>query len=590
MANDTYRIKIGGGVMPEVFASLSRLDANVAGFGRNFIANLAAPITTVFSGAVAAQFIFGAARAADALGDLREETGLTIQTLGGLKLTAAIKGLGEIDLPMRRFASAVREAQVEGTKFNDLFKKMGVDPMQDLDTVLFDVSDKFASWEDGINKLGIAEDLFGTKQAKFIQLLNLGADGLRDNITEFDRTHTSVSDASDAFDEYNKQVALLKSNFEGLAQSLTVSVAPALNGLLSKLRESSDGWRNLMRYFIEGTRSGNRQSVEDFMAKVGLEAIGAELAAGRTSTTPGSGGTAPNPSGPSVKQLVLSERARLEMENQRSTIATERARMQTAASPERLLMVEDSHMALMQSRLAEMRQLTADFYTELGDDATRFQIQDEQALLQLEQQYKSHLDRKLSLEKAHEEEKKRIRAMHVQGVHDMLGNLAIIAEAYGKKGLVAYRVFATAQAVIDTARAAIGAYASTVGIPYVGPIIAPIAAAAAVGAGAAQIAKINGAFMEGGYTGDLGTSQVAGVVHGREFVIPANRVNEFGVDFFEGIRTGEIKPAEASAVAGGGSGGGVNIGLINSRQERNEWMATEGAKIAYDYAERRRRR
>jgi glucokinase len=67
-------------------------------------------------------------------------------------------------------------------------------------------------------------------------------------------------------------------------------------------------------------------------------------------------------------------------------------------------------------------------------------------------------------------------------------------------------------------------------------------------------------------------------------------VNEFGVDFFEGIRTGEIKPAEASAVAGGGSGGGVNIGLINSRQERNEWMATEGAKIAYDYAERRRRR
>jgi hypothetical protein len=225
-----------------------------------------------------------------------------------------------------------------------------------------------------------------------------------------------------------------------------------------------------------------------------------------------------------------------------------------------------------------------------ADDAM-LHLEDDKAFEDGLQKLQDAKRKEKDIELEHERFLKQQREQRVKGVYDMLGNLAIIAEAYGKKGLIAYRVFASAQVVMDTARAAMAAFSSLAGIPYVGPVLGTAAAAAAVGAGAAQIAKINGAFMEGGYTGDIGTSQVAGVVHGREFVIPANRVSEFGVDFFEGIRTGEIRPAEAAA-GRGGSGGGMtaNFARINTRNEMREFMASEGWKIVYDETSKRQRR
>lgn len=83
---------------------------------------------------------------------------------------------------------------------------------------------------------------------------------------------------------------------------------------------------------------------------------------------------------------------------------------------------------------------------------------------------------------------------------------------------------AIAGAVIDTYKAATGAYASMAAIPVVGPALGVAAAAAAVAAGMANVAAIRSqptGFMSGGYTGDGGTSQVAGVVHGQEFVANA---------------------------------------------------------------------
>lgn len=53
-----------------------------------------------------------------------------------------------------------------------------------------------------------------------------------------------------------------------------------------------------------------------------------------------------------------------------------------------------------------------------------------------------------------------------------------------------YKALATTQAIIDTVSSAQSAYKSMVGIPYVGPFLAPIAAAAAVALGIANIRSI----------------------------------------------------------------------------------------------------
>ena len=57
-----------------------------------------------------------------------------------------------------------------------------------------------------------------------------------------------------------------------------------------------------------------------------------------------------------------------------------------------------------------------------------------------------------------------------------------------------------AQTTIDTFTAAMAAYKSAVGIPYVGPILAPIAAAGAVAVGVMNIKKIAASKFEGGGT------------------------------------------------------------------------------------------
>lgn len=58
------------------------------------------------------------------------------------------------------------------------------------------------------------------------------------------------------------------------------------------------------------------------------------------------------------------------------------------------------------------------------------------------------------------------------------------------KAFKVYKALATTQAIIDTVSSAQSAYKSMVGIPYVGPFLAPIAAAAAVALGIANIRSI----------------------------------------------------------------------------------------------------
>ncbi|EFO8707781.1 hypothetical protein HPM00_004151 [Salmonella enterica] len=77
---------------------------------------------------------------------------------------------------------------------------------------------------------------------------------------------------------------------------------------------------------------------------------------------------------------------------------------------------------------------------------------------------------------------------------DMAGN---IGAALGEAS-TAYKAFAIAQATIATYTSAIEAYKSTAAIPVVGPFLAPVAAAAAVAAGMANIGKIRSAREQGG--------------------------------------------------------------------------------------------
>ena len=71
-------------------------------------------------------------------------------------------------------------------------------------------------------------------------------------------------------------------------------------------------------------------------------------------------------------------------------------------------------------------------------------------------------------------------------------------------------------------------------------------------------------YSSGGYTGNIGTSRVAGVVHGGEYVISAPAVKRIGLPNLEAMHKGQ-------SVGEGGSGGAVDVRVF--MDENGNWQA-----------------
>src|SRR5699024_12069445 len=86
--------------------------------------------------------------------------------------------------------------------------------------------------------------------------------------------------------------------------------------------------------------------------------------------------------------------------------------------------------------------------------------------------------------------------------------------------------------------------------PYNLPAVATVAAQTGLLATAVK------GFKQGGYTGNMGSSQVAGVVHGQEYVFDAQSTKRIGVDNLNAMRRGDKV------------GGDVQVNIINNSSAR----------------------
>ena len=90
--------------------------------------------------------------------------------------------------------------------------------------------------------------------------------------------------------------------------------------------------------------------------------------------------------------------------------------------------------------------------------------------------------------------------------------------------------------------AAVEAAQSVTGVPYVGPILAPIAFATTI-----AFLEAAAVFSEGGYTGAGGKYEPAGIVHRGEFVFPQEAVNRIGLSNLESMKTGNASSGAGSS-------------------------------------------
>lgn len=143
------------------------------------------------------------------------------------------------------------------------------------------------------------------------------------------------------------------------------------------------------------------------------------------------------------------------------------------------------------------------------------------------------------------------------------GDMAANAKTAFGEASTAYKAFAIAQATIATYTSAIEAYKSTAAIPVVGPFLAPVAAATAVAAGLANIAKIRSAREQGG---QLSAGQMSTIAErGKpEVIMPAGASR---------VRTAQ----QMKEIMGqnGGQSGGDNVTIVNNTTGRVDSAVTE---------------
>lgn len=220
-----------------------------------------------------------------------------------------------------------------------------------------------------------------------------------------------------------------------------------------------------------------------------------------------------------------------------------------------------------QKEALEKQQKGDDFMTQImGQNATELELLDiqEQQKLAVADKYR---EQGLISEKQYQAALNAINEQYATKRADAtataFGNMASnIGSALGEAS-GAYKAFAIVQATIATYTAAIEAYKSTAAIPVVGPFLAPVAAAAAVGAGMAQISAIRSAREQGG---QLAAGQASTIAErGKpEVIMPAGASR---------VRTAQ----QMKEIMGqnGSSSGPSNVTIVNNTSSQIGSVSTE---------------
>lgn len=529
----------------------------------------------------------------DALAKEARSLEVTTERLSGFKFAMEQSGIAanESSQQLNFLLKAMQEAAGNPTsEAANAFKAVGIalegiNNREVLD-VVSEVSDAFEKHSGAAQKAAIAQALFGRNSRATIEFLNGGSKSIRENIELFDKFGGTVKGlTADQIEKFNDTINTLNVGFKAIALTLADQVLPLFNK------------------FTNALLALPKSTLSPLLFGPASLLIGSSSAASPTASAPKSdAGKTPfaDPAAQTSadeakkKSIALLEELNLARLQKQAELTDDFADREDAAREQERIAHrrnDDDIAALtlvsQQSR-NELEQVEAERHLKSMEAITNESLKDE-------------LDKRLQLAEA----KKQLRDNELHATSDMFGNLATTAKAFGQKGLVAYKVFATAQALVDGYKAATGAMAAMSSIPFVGPALGVAAAAAALGAAGAQIAAIQGVsagFAEGGFTGAGGKHDVAGPVHRGEVVIPAKTVRTFGLPFFaENFFSGRMPGYSTRGFAGGGFAGSVGTPAITSgggspsfhfsmgdtRNAQRDFMAKEGTRMVIDALQRR---
>ena len=164
-----------------------------------------------------------------------------------------------------------------------------------------------------------------------------------------------------------------------------------------------------------------------------------------------------------------------------------------------------------------------------------------------------------------------LHAERLKSTSDFFGNLSSLSRSGNSKIAAIGKAAAVAQATIDGILAVQKAMAAPPGWPANAPSVIAVGLSTAM-----NIARISsvGGFRSGGYTGNVGRDQVAGVVHGQEYVVNASATAR--------------NRAALEAMNSGASFGKSSITINNYASTDNEATVQEHADGSFEVNIRRK--
>jgi phage-related minor tail protein len=203
-----------------------------------------APVATV--GGLAA-LVGKTIETGDALNDMSQRTGVSVEALAKFKKAAATSGtdIDTVASSLVKLSKGLFNIGGRGDKVGPALERLGISAkdaagnLKTADQITLEVANAFKAMPDGVEKTATALDLFGKAGANMIPMLNEGG-------TAIEALSVKMTGAfAKKADEYNDKLAALGGKVGGLAAGITVALLPALDAVATVLTVMIDGFSNL---------------------------------------------------------------------------------------------------------------------------------------------------------------------------------------------------------------------------------------------------------------------------------------------------------------------------------------------------------
>jgi len=190
----------------------------------------------------------GAIDAGDAMNDLSQRTGVSVDALAKFKKAAATSGtdIDNVAKSLGRLSKGMFEAATTGKgKAADALNALGISAtdasgkLKSADAVTLEIADRFKAMRDGVTKTALAMALFGKSGDHMIPMLNMGGQAI-------DKLSVKMTEAfAKKADEYRDKLAILSGKVSALGMDITIALLPALNAVTDAVTAAVSGFNSL---------------------------------------------------------------------------------------------------------------------------------------------------------------------------------------------------------------------------------------------------------------------------------------------------------------------------------------------------------